>query len=96
MKNGVSYWGMKAMTTFSHCWKKEVFSTPCSRMNLLQQLDRIHSFPKVHPISEGTPEQEGLYMRLVTKKDKSLLCLWHQGFRLLPEGRFTSSEISFW
>lgn len=24
-----------------------------------------------------------------------LLCLWHQGFRLLPEGRFTSSEISF-
>ena len=22
MKNGVSCWGMKAMTTFSHCWKK--------------------------------------------------------------------------
>ena len=70
MKNGVSYWGMKAMTTFSHCWKKEVFSTPCSRMNCYNSLTASTLFPKVHPISEDL-EQEGLYMRLVTKKDKS-------------------------
>lgn len=63
MKNGVSCWGMKAMTTFSHCWKRRFFN-PLFKDELLQQLDRIYSFPKVHPISEGT----------WNKKD--CICVW--------------------
>ena len=64
LANGVSCWGMKAMTTFSHCWKKEVFSTPCSRMNCYNSLTASTLFPKVHPISEGT----------WNKKD--CICVW--------------------
>ena len=66
MKNGVFCWVMKAMTTFSHCWKKEVFSNHCSRTNCYNSLTVFTLFPELHLISEGT----------WNKKD--YICAWLQ------------------
>ena len=71
--------------------EKEVFSTPCSRMNCYNSLTASTLFPKVHPISEGTWNKKDCIC-VWHQEGQILLCLWHQGFRLLPEGRFTSSE----
>ena len=96
MKNGVSYWGMKAMTTFSHCWKKEVFCNPLFKDELLQQLDRIYSFSESTSDFRRNLEQEGLYMRLVTKKDKSYYVYGIKDFRTFTLKTFHFSEYRFW
>lgn len=70
MKNGVSCWVMKAMTTFSHYWKRRLFK-PLFKDELLQLLDRIYSFSESTSDFRRNLEQEGGYMRLVTKNDKS-------------------------
>ena len=51
--------------------EKGGFFNPLFKDELLQQLDRIYSFSESTSDFRRNLEQEGLYMRLVTKKDKS-------------------------
>ncbi|WP_075555596.1 relaxase/mobilization nuclease domain-containing protein [Parabacteroides timonensis] len=51
--------------------EKGGFFKPLFKDELLQQLDRIYSFSESTSDFRRNLEQEGLYMRLVTKKDKS-------------------------
>lgn len=51
--------------------EKGGFFKPLFKDELLQQLDRIYSFSESSSDFRRNLEQEGLYMRLVTKKDKS-------------------------
>lgn len=51
--------------------QKGGFFKPLFKDELLQQLDRIYSFSESTSDFRRNLEEEGLYMRLVTKKDKS-------------------------
>ena len=80
--------------------EKGSFFKPLFKDELLQQLDRIYAFSESTSDFRRNLEQEGLYMRLVTKKDKSYYVygIRNSGFYLkdtsLPQ-KFRFGNIRF-